>query len=214
MTLGSTPSGQRRGTLLVADISNYTGFLQGVADAHVDLIVEADTPPAAYGLLSTMLDSLVTEMIPTYRLAKLEGDAVFVVADEGTVDGARLLDDVRGWYASFHRVLVSAGEQWTCTCAACALRPTLDLKFVVHHGGYVAQSIAGHDEVLGPNVNIVHRLLKNHAHDLIGPSAYALFSDAAIEALGIPTDGLVAGHETYPDTPDIPVHVLALQRPA
>ena len=36
-----------RGTLLLADISGYTGFLQGVAEAHYELIVEADAPPLA-----------------------------------------------------------------------------------------------------------------------------------------------------------------------
>jgi len=36
---------QRRGTMVLADISGFTGFLQGVADAHIDLIVEAEEPP-------------------------------------------------------------------------------------------------------------------------------------------------------------------------
>ena len=45
-TLDPVSRGTRsRGTLLLADISGYTGFLQGVAEAHYELIVEAETPP-------------------------------------------------------------------------------------------------------------------------------------------------------------------------
>ena len=56
----------------------------------------------------------------------------------------------------------------------------------------------------------MHRLLKNHARELIGPRPYVLVTDAAAAALGIPTDGMSAGDETYDDTPPVPVHVLAL----
>ncbi len=62
-----------------------------------------------------------------------------------------------------------------------------------------------HDTTNGP-----HRLLKNHAREVIGPRPYALVTDAAAEALGIPTDGMVAAEEAYDDTPPIPVHILAL----
>jgi hypothetical protein len=38
----------------------------------------------------------------------------------------------------------------------------LELKFVLHHGGYIVQTVAGHQELLGPDVTISHLLLKNH----------------------------------------------------
>jgi hypothetical protein len=66
---------RRRGALVLADISGYTGFLQGVADAHRDLIVDADEPPPAYALLSHLLDSMLASLVPQFRLAKFEGDA-------------------------------------------------------------------------------------------------------------------------------------------
>ena len=72
------------------------------------------------------------------------------------------------------------------------------------------QPIAGHQEPLGPDVNVVHRLLKNHARDALGPRPYALLTDAAVDALGVPTDGMLAPDETYEDTPVIAVHVVAL----
>lgn len=200
-----------RGALLLADISGYTAFLQGVADAHRAIIIEADEPPAAYAVLSHLLDAMLTAITPTFRLAKFEGDAIFAVAaEDGMPRGAAVLGCMRGCYTAFRERLAEAGTQWTCTCTACARIGNLDLKFVLHHGDYVVQQIAGREELLGPDVNIVHRLLKNHARELIGPRPYALLSDAALDSLGVPADGMVAATESYDDTPPIAVHVLAL----
>jgi hypothetical protein len=210
VTAPLTPTGRRRGALLLADISGYTGFLQGVADAHRDLIIEADEPPPAYALLSHLLDTMVTSIVPPFSLAKLEGDAIFAVEDDPMPHGEAVINCLRACYTAFRERLGAAGSQWTCTCEACARIGNLDLKFVLHHGSYVAQSIAGHEELLGPEVNLVHRLLKNHARELVGPVPYALVTDATVEALEIPTDGMVAGEEAYDDTPRVAVHVLPL----
>jgi hypothetical protein len=195
---------------MLADISGYTGFLQGVADAHRALIVDADEPPPAYAVLSHLLDSMVGSIAPTFRLAKFEGDAIFAVADDGTADGQTVFEALHRCYAAFRDALGTAGSQWTCTCAACARIGDLDLKFVVHYGTYVAQPIAGREEFLGPDVNLVHRLLKNHARELVGAVPYALVTDAAVQALALSTDRMVHGDEAYDDTPPVRVHVLAL----
>ena len=208
--LPSPASTQRRGTLLLADISGFTGFLQGVADAHVDLIVEADEPPPAYAIVSHLLDTLVGAMAPTFQLAKVEGDAVFVVAPEASVNGVDLVASLRDWYRTFCASRARAGELWACTCAACSTMGQLDLKFIVHHGPYVAQSIAGREELLGASVNLVHRLLKNRAREVLGSGAYALVTGAAVDALAVPLDGFVSITESVADLPDAEVHVLAL----
>jgi hypothetical protein len=210
MSVPSPTASRRHGALLLADISGYTGFLQGVADAHRALIVDADEPPPAYAVLSQLFDTMVTSIAPTFRLAKLEGDAIFAVADADVPRGEALLDCLRRCYAAFRGRLALAGAEWSCTCDACARIGDLDLKFVLHHGTYVAQSIAGHEELLGPDVNLVHRLLKNHVRELVGAVPYALVTDAAVRALAVPTAGMVAAEESYDDTPTIPVHVLVL----
>lgn len=201
---------QRQGALLLADISGYTGFLQGVADAHRELIVEAPEPPVAYAVMSGLLDSIVTAMAPAFRLVKFEGDAVFAVSENG-VDGQSLLAALYRSHAAFHERLMAAGSEWICSCAACSTIHDLDLKFVAHHGTYVAQPIAGHEELLGPDVNLAHRLLKNRARELVGPVPYALITDAAVRALGIATNDMVSGEETYDGGDPVKVHVLRLE---
>jgi hypothetical protein len=202
-----------RGALLLADISGYTSFLQGVADAHVELIIDAPQPPPAYGLLSHLLDTILESLQPMFRLAKFEGDAVFVIEAGEIEPGDAVLERVRDCYAAFSAQLASAGSMWTCTCDACARIGALDLKFVLHHGAYVIQPVAGQTEVLGADVNVAHRLLKNHARELVGDTAYVLVTDAAAGALGMSTSGMAAGEETYEGSPPIRVHVLVLEAP-
>jgi hypothetical protein len=214
VSIAISHSSHGRGALLLADISGYTGFLQGVADAHVSLIVEAPEPPPAYSLLSHLLDTILESLQPMFRLAKLEGDAVFAVEAAPIEAGDAVLECVRACYAAFSEQLASAGSMWRCTCDACSRIGSLDLKFVLHHGGYVIQPVAGQAELLGPEVNVAHRLLKNHARELVGNLPYVLVTEAAAGALGISTTEMTAGEEAYDDMPPIRVHVLALGRPA
>ena len=211
MTTAETRAGHRQGTFLLADISGYTGFLSGVAEAHRAIIIEADEPPAAYALISSLLDAMVEKVAPTFRLVKFEGDALFAVADDPDMArGAQLLACLRACHDEFTTLLAEAHTRWTCTCDACARIDGLGLKFVLHHGDYVIQRIVGQEELAGPDVIVVHRLLKNHARDLVGERPYALLSDAVLEALDVPGDGMLAATETYDDLPPVPVHVLPL----
>jgi Protein of unknown function (DUF2652) len=198
------------GPLLLADISGYTSFLSGVAEAHQAIIVDSPEPPMAYTVLSHLLDTIVASIGPSLRLAKFEGDAVFAVADEGAIDGPAALDLLHACYDAFRAELGLAGSHWTCQCDACALIGALDLKFVLHHGAYIAQPIAGREELLGPDVNVAHRLLKNHVREVVGSVPYALITDAAASAMAIPTDGMVAAHETYDGAGTIAVRILVL----
>jgi hypothetical protein len=142
---------------------------------------------------------------------KFEGDAVFAVAEQDGVRGEALLDALHRCHAAFHERLMAAGTEWICSCAACSTIHDLDLKFIAHHGRYVAQPIAGHEELLGPDVNLAHRLLKNRARELVGAVPYALITEAAVAALGIPTDGMVRGEESYDGGPAVSVLVLPLE---
>jgi hypothetical protein len=212
MTIATGRGTRIPGTLLLADISGYTGFLQGVADAHHDIIVEADEPPAAYAFVSGLLDRMVSAVVPPFRLVKFEGDALFAVADDPgvAVRGPAVLACLRSCHAAFQAGLAEANTQWTCTCNSCARIHDLSLKFVLHHGEYVAQRIVGREELAGPDVIVAHRLLKNHVRDLIGPRPYALITDDALRALEVPPDAMMATTESYEGLPPVAVHVLAL----
>jgi hypothetical protein len=184
-----TESSRQRATFVLADISGYTRFLEAVGAAHAIQLEEGETP-AAYPLMTTLLDSIVRNLVPPFTLAKLEGDAVFAYAPGPALAlrGPAVVACLQGCYASFRDHLRRTEEALTCTCAACTTVSSLDLKFVLHHGGYVAQTIAGSTELLGPDVTAAHRLLKNDVTATTGWRAYALLTRATFEHLEVPAD--------------------------
>jgi hypothetical protein len=159
--------------LVIADISGYTGFLAGAELDH------------AQDILADLMNTVVTAFRPTFRLAKLEGDAAFVYAITPTIDGPQLQDTIERCYFAFRRRLRDIGQASMCECNACILVPHLDLKIVAHHGRIVRQRVASWEELVGSDIIVVHRLLKNHIEDVMGMEAYAAYTDACTTAMGI-----------------------------
>ncbi len=204
-------AGRFGGVIVIADISGYTSFLDSVRIAHQDDELADGRIPDAYALMSSLLDGIASNMNPPLTLVKFEGDAVFSVAsDEDVPRHGAMLQCVRDCYRDFSVRLDEAGAVWGCTCAACRRKDSLDLKFVVHHGDYFVQAVGSHVEVLGPDVNIAHRLLKSSASDYVGSGAYALFSDAAVDALDLPLGEAIPFTEPIEGMQPIGVRVVAL----
>ena len=210
MSAGLEP-GRFNGTLLLADISGYTSFLDNVRVAHEDDAFADGQIPSAYGLMSGLLDGIANRVDPPFTFVKFEGDAVFAVAPDGVAPRSQeMLDCVEGCYGDFVQRLASAGIEWTCTCNACSRMDTLDLKFVIHYGDYIVQSVGPRIEVLGPDVNIVHRLLKNEAARGVAAKAYALYTDPAVSALSLPVSDVSPVIEPIEGMQPIQVRVLPL----
>jgi uncharacterized protein YndB with AHSA1/START domain len=102
----------------------------------------------------------------------------------------------------------------TCTCNACRAIPNLDLKFLVHRGDYMSQNIAGIQELVGSDVNLVHRLLKNHVGERTGWRAYALFTGPSLEQLAVPCDprDLHSHSETYEHLGEVLTYSLDMHK--
>lgn len=211
MTTTSAPTATS-GPLVLADISGYTAFLQSVAAAHANDAFADGAVPEAYGILTRLLDGIVSELVPPYTLAKLEGDAVFAFAtgDDDVPKGGDVLAGFGNCYADYRQRVGSAKDIWPCWCEACANIEMLDLKFVLHAGPFVMQEIAGQRELVGPEVVIAHRLLKTTAPELEGRSAFALVTAAAAEQLEIPLDDCIQVVESHEHYAPIGAHVFAL----
>ena len=156
--------------LLIADISGYTGYLAGTELDH------------AQDILADLIGAVVSSLRPGFRLAKLEGDAAFTFQPVDRIDGSALLDTIEQCYVGFRRRRRDVRQATSCECNACSRIPDLDLKFVVHHGDTIQQRIAGRRELVGSAVVIAHRLLKNDVVEQHQLPAYALISQACIDA--------------------------------
>jgi hypothetical protein len=188
--------------LLLTDISGYTGYLAGVELDH------------AQDILADLMGTIVSALRPGFRLAKLEGDAAFMFAITEKLDGSLLLDTIERCYFAFRRRRRDVRQATSCQCNACVRIPDLNLKFVVHYGTILRQRIAGQDELLGPDVILVHRLLKNDVIASTGIEAYALFSQQCVDAMDVDVSalGMRASREMYEHIGAIPVWVHDLGR--
>jgi uncharacterized protein YndB with AHSA1/START domain len=187
---------------LIADISGYTGYL---ADVELD---------HAQDILADLVGAVVSALRPNFRLAKLEGDAAFTYMATESIDGSMLLDTIERCYFVFRRRRRDVRQATSCECNACARIPDLDLKFVVHHGSVIVQKVAGRQELLGSDVIVVHRLLKNDVVETTGIDAYALISQACIDASDLDPAALAmrAHSETYDRIGKVPCWVHDLDR--
>ena len=176
--------------LAIADISGYTGYLAGVELDH------------AQDILADLVTTVVGSLRPMLRLAKLEGDAAFAYVVTPTVEGSTLQETIEGTYFAFRKRLRDIASASRCECNACIRIPDLDLKVVVHHGPVIRQRIAGREELLGRDVILVHRLLKNDVAERTGIAAYALYTAACIAAMGI-DDPARQGFIEHTETTDV-----------
>jgi uncharacterized protein YndB with AHSA1/START domain len=176
----------QQGYLVLADISGFTSYL---AQSELD---------HALGILRDLLEVTSSSLQSLLHLSKLEGDAIFLYASESNVSrGETLLEVIESTYVTFRRRLDAVRGRTKCSCKACSNIPSLDLKFMTHFGEYGVQSIAGTTELIGSDVNLVHRLLKNCISDSVGWRGYALFTKLAIERMGIPKEEFLRKEETY-----------------
>ncbi len=186
----------QQGYLLIADISGYTAFFTQTEIDHAHEVVE--------GLIEAML----AHMEPFFTIAKLEGDAIFAYVPAGSyLQPQTVLEAIEGVYCTFRLTLERMHYNTTCTCQACQLMPTLDLKFVVHNGQFI---VGKRQELSGPDVILVHRLLKNSICRQTGFNAYAFFTQAAQTTIGLDNLAWQPHAETYQHLGTVPGHVIDL----
>lgn len=160
------------GYLVIADISGYTSFVAKSELEH------------SHEILSELLELIIEKFQPLMTISKLEGDAVFAYAPESLfAQGDALIDFLESTYVAFRDKQVSIVRKTTCTCNACRNIPSLDLKFFAHHGDYILQKVANINELVGSDVNLIHRLTKNHVSEATGWHAYMMLTAQCLEHL-------------------------------
>lgn len=195
-------SGTHAGILLIADITGYTRYLSESELEH------------AREILTQLLTLLVDHTRPPLVISRLAGDAVISYGlGANLVQGQTFVEMLEDTYLSFRKAIEQLVLNNTCRCNACANISSLDLKFFVHWGTFALQRIGDLDELVGADVNLIHRLLKNHVSEIMGFSAYTLYTQAAVRGLNIATMGanMTPHVETYEHLGKVEVWVQDLQ---
>jgi len=176
------------GYLLIADITGYTLYLSQSELDH------------AQQILTELLELLLEHTRPPLVLSRLAGDAVISYGlSDNFYKGQTFLEMIEDTYVAFRKAIEQMVLNNTCHCNACANISRLDLKFFIHYGSFAIQHIVDHDELVGSDVNLIHRLLKNHVTEQTSLSAYTLYTAQAIERLNLPglMETLIPLEETY-----------------
>jgi len=176
----------QHGHLLLADITGYTSYVATTELTH------------SQEILTELLETIIVQFKPTFTISKLEGDAVFAYASENSIPRSEaILQLIDSTYTAFRTRQEAAHRRTTCTCNACRNIPNLDLKFFSHHGEYFVQNISGTKELVGSDINLIHRLTKNHLSEKTGWKAYAMFTEQGLAHFAAPLEGLIEQPESY-----------------
>ena len=185
------------GYLVLADISGYTSFVAKTEIEHADLA------------LSYLLETIVEQISGALTICQLEGDAVFAYIEESKVQETQLLLElIDHTYLAFREKALALYSQATCPCRACRALPTLDLKFILHHGEFLMQRVANVEHLLGTDVNLIHRLSKNHVSESTGWKGYALFTDPVVERMQTDKSSFVQQSESYEHLGKVDTYVM------
>lgn len=162
------------GYMLLADITGYTSFL-------------ASTPTEVGGsVTATLLEELLGAVFPPFKVANIEGDAVFIYAPDGSsASGQTVLDAIDTLYCAFTDRVCAFRYGANCPDDPSLLAGALDLKLVVHHGEYAVHRLGDREEISGSAVVALHRLAKNTVTQDTGFSGYAMLTTAAVEQMGL-----------------------------
>jgi len=164
-----------KGYFLIADITGYTQYLSESELEH------------AQETLTALLQLLVENTQPPLVISRLAGDAVISYGlQEDFFKGQSFIEKIEDTYVVFRKAIERLVLNNSCRCNACANISNLDLKFFVHFGTFGIQRISNLDELVGSDIILIHRLLKNTVKEATGIQAYALYTDAAVRQLDAP----------------------------
>jgi len=162
-----------KGYFLITDISGYTSFLTGHELDHAQHIIEA--------LFQSQLEAIQLPL----KVSNFQGDAILCYAPgESFRNGAQFSRQVKNIYRKFSDKIAEMQIDPPCACNACANVGDLELKIFVHFGDYLVKSLGGRDELMGADVILAHRMMKNSVAEKTGINSYLLITETAFNNLG------------------------------
>jgi hypothetical protein len=145
--------GPGRAVLLIADIGGYTEYMS----SHRMSLAHAEVNTGR--LLEKVIDAA-----GDFDLIEIEGDAAFLSREADSVDHGAVVSATTQAAVGMHRAFHVERQHVArnlCPCDGCVQADNLKLKFVAHIGEVATQTIRQRRKLVGIDVILVHRLLKN-----------------------------------------------------
>lgn len=161
---------KRKGTLLcIPDISGFTRFM-----GNTDFELSSKVIPS---LLNKIIYSNEIEL----KISEIEGDAILFYRPGSLPTFEQLMAQCRYFYTEFYGQMNMLRKKYDKNDDAKKIPEILGLKIILHHGAEVATvPVGNHVKLMGEDVIIAHRLLKNN----IASDEYILVSRSLINFYG------------------------------
>jgi hypothetical protein len=139
--------------IFIPDISGYTKF-----------ITETETKHSKH-IITELLEVIIKADKLKMHVSEIEGDAVLFYRKGDPPKLDELISQAKKMFLDFHTHLKIIQRDNVCQCGACRSAVNLTLKFVSHFGTLEEVTIQNFSKIMGSDVILAHRLLKNHIDD-------------------------------------------------
>ncbi len=191
-----------QGYFIITDITGYTSFLTQSELDH------------AQHILNALFDSQLKSIESPLNISGFRGDAILCyVPEKSAQDGKSIYQQINKIYDAFVSKIEEMQVDPPCSCRVCSTISLLDLKIFVHYGEYLLQKVGDREELLGSDVIVAHRMMKNNVVKDTGIKSYLLLTETAFEHLGVDTikSDLIKHSETYDDIGQVNMFVSSLR---
>ena len=139
--------------IFIPDISGFTEFVTQTEIKHSNHII------------SELLEIIVEANQLNLTVSEIEGDAVLFYRKGEPPELKKLIEQVKKMFLEFHTHLKVIQRDNVCQCGACRSAINLSLKFITHYGQLSETVIQNFTKIMGSDVILAHRLLKNNIEE-------------------------------------------------
>ncbi|MBI4894930.1 MAG: DUF2652 domain-containing protein [Candidatus Aenigmarchaeota archaeon] len=170
-----------KGGILLADISGYTRLVTSLSLEHSRSVV------------NMIFKKMYAATVKDYDVKEIEGDAIFALSVQK--DKQKLFNASLKQVEKYADAFYSVRNELTknppeCKCEFCAHVDKMSIKFIVHYGEYTVDQIGPIKSVVGKDIVLAHRLLKNS----VKSKSYILVTEDALKLDKNYQDGLKDAH--------------------
>jgi hypothetical protein len=151
-------------------IPDLTGFTKFMTSTESDF---------ANKVITVLLSKLISANILAMSVAEIEGDAVFFYRKGRLPAVNKVAQQCKLIFETFNEVICSFKENDPENHKKYLSKNQLGIKMIIHHGQINITKINGRVKLLGEDVILVHKLLKNS----VNIPCYILLTDSYLEKL-------------------------------
>ena len=144
---------ENSGFLYIPDISGFTKFITQTEIEHSN------------GIISDLIEVIIKSNYLGLSISEIEGDSVlfYLLGEPPALEA--IVNQSKKTFIDFHSAIKTMARDFDCDCKACTNITKLTLKFISHYGECKEMPIQKFTKLIGSDVILAHRLLKNSVPD-------------------------------------------------